>query len=121
MSIEEIIEGVSAVAKNELTRCHGLPTGMSVYLYEAIELLRTHPDAQSNEPLTLEALQGMQAKPGWLDCQYEKGWGIISVSEFGRMISITTLNDTYFIYANGEYNDLLGAEIYLRPPKEGEL
>lgn len=89
------------------------------YLVEAIALLRTYPDAQPNEPLTLEELREMQAKPGWLDCKYEKGWGIISVSEFGRMISITTFNDTYFIYANGEYNDLLGAKIYLCPPKEG--
>lgn len=34
------------------------------------------------------------------------------------MVCITTLNDTYYIYTNGKYNDLLGAKLYRRPPKE---
>lgn len=88
--------------------------GLISILPSAAEL--AHQDAQPNEPLTLEELLGMQAKPGWLDCKYEKGWGIIGVYKFSRIISITTLNDTYFIYANGEYNDPLGAKLYRRPP-----
>lgn len=79
---------------------------------------RAHQDAQPNEPLTLEELWETHAKPAWLDCKYEKGWGIVGVYEYGRMVCITTLNDTYFIYTNGEYNDLLGAKLYRRPPKE---
>lgn len=118
MNIEKVIEGLETLE----VRLRGMDKRICdrALLPIAIALLRTHPDAQPNEPLTLEELREMQAKPGWLDCKYEKGWGIIGVSEFGRMISIATLNDTYFIYANGEYNDLLGAKIYLCPPKEDE-
>lgn len=54
----------------------------------AIALLRTHPEAQPNEPLTLEELRELHRKPAWLDCKYEKGWGIVGVHEFGRMVSI---------------------------------
>lgn len=111
MTKEEVIEALSRL------KVFDAPC-LSEAVDMAVTALRTHPDAQPNEPLTLEELLGMQAKPGWLDCKYEKGWGIIGVYEFGRMISITTLNDTYFIYANGEYNDLLGAKLYRRPPKE---
>lgn len=126
MSIEEIIERLDKMAQHHeiCGQTFALDFPREKYqawgqtLREAIALLRTHQDAQPNEPLTLEELRGMHGKPGWLDCKYEKGWGIIGVYEFGRMISITTLNDTYFIYTNGEYNDLLGAKLYRRPPKE---
>lgn len=122
-------EAVFCIPKGKATGYMGIVTAAEAsiicrggfvpfYLYRAI--YRTHPDNQLNEPLTLEVLRGMNAKPGWLDCKYEKGWGIISVSESGGMISITTVNDTYFIYIHGEYNDMLGAKLYRHQPEEEE-
>lgn len=115
MSFEEIIEGVSAVAKNELTRCHGLPTGMSVYLYEAIDKLRTHPDALPNEPLTLEELREMDGQPVW--CQPDEGvgcWVLVTVRA-----SKVVVRDQYGMTGDVEVWMKRGERYYRRPPKEG--
>lgn len=67
MSIEEIIDGLNSIAREKQAKNAGLPDGWPLdtgllddetVLREAIALLRNHPDAQPNDPLTLEELPG---------------------------------------------------------------
>lgn len=84
---------------------------------EIISLLRTHPDAQPNEPLTLDELRGMVRQPIWMECKHFSGWAILHLAWPEIYVSAADGN-TYFIWANGEYNERLGAKLYRRPPKE---
>ncbi len=68
MSIEEIIERLEtlqATAKNIAEWDLGENKDAKA-LREAIALLKTHPDAQPNEPLTLEELREMVDRPVWI-------------------------------------------------------
>lgn len=78
---------------------------------------RAHQDAQSNEPLTLDELRGMVRQPIWMECKHFSGWAILHLAWPEIYVSAADGN-TYFIWANGEYNERLGAKLYRRPPKE---
>lgn len=65
---EEVALPIETVLRNEMAR-------------EAIALLKTHPDAQPNAPLTLEELRGMVGEPVWVRCISEpllNGWQIVA-------------------------------------------
>ena len=70
MTIDEIIEKLQeAVDLGDSP--HRGPFGTFIrkeYLGEAIRVLKTHPDAQPNEPLTLEELREMEGEPVWVRC-----------------------------------------------------
>lgn len=105
MSIEEIIEtlegfqrmseGISGVV-NDAERAQALR--------EAIALLRTHPEAQPNEPLTLEELREMDGKPVW--------------GADGQLYIVNVEND-YAADKHRGFRMLWTREFfYRRPPKE---
>lgn len=75
MSIEEIIDGLNSIAREKQAKNAGLPDGWPLdtgllddetVLREAIALLKTHPEAQPDEPLTLEELREMGNKWVWI-------------------------------------------------------
>lgn len=94
----------------------------------AIALLKTHPDAQPNEPLTLEELKEMGGQPVWVKSKHFTGWGICckpNYTGFGIVrnsqcdIAFYAADEhVYFAYTSMGYNERLGAKIYRRPPKE---
>lgn len=74
MSIEEIINRLDYLMRKEHAKNVAFPDGFPLdedvlwnkaALREAIDLLKTHPDAQPNEPLTLEELREMGGYPYW--------------------------------------------------------
>lgn len=80
MSIEEIIRSLE---KHALILDSIDPvgkTGMPRVIREVIALLRSHPEAQPNEPLTLEELREMDGEPVWVE-MFVKGlkshWAIV--------------------------------------------
>lgn len=75
---------------------------------EIIALLRTHPDAQPNEPLTFEELKKMDGKPVWLNTLCE--WFFVDAS--CEPILLWGVRATCYSTVG-----LLG-ELYRRPPKE---
>ncbi len=87
-------------------------------LRAAIEKLRTQPDNQPNEPLTLEELREMDGQPVWMESDSETGWGILVVCGSGTLIMAKTGKESYVIYSYDRYNEQLGAKLYRRPPKE---
>lgn len=82
--------------------------------YEIIALLRTHPDAQPNEPLTLAELREMDGKPVYVMC--DDGtycWGLVSAGH-GKVI----VRDQYGMSADVVIWMPRGEKYYRRPPKE---
>ncbi|WP_251447101.1 hypothetical protein [Vermiculatibacterium agrestimuris] len=75
MSIEDIIDSLEELEK------YGVDMECDrMVLRRAIALLRTHPAAQPDEPLTLEELRGMDGDPVWLKTlgeDFEDGWQIV--------------------------------------------
>ena len=112
MSIEKIIKDVEHIKD-----CCDQNGPWAKTLGEAIALLRTHQDAQPNEPLTLEELKEMAHQPVWMECQYFIGWAILHIA-WPEIYVAAADGNTYFIWTNGEYNERLGAKLYRRPPKE---
>lgn len=128
MSIEEIIEGLKEMDKRISAEVLGLPSAREcealAILRGAIALLRTHQDAQPNEPLTLEELMKMDGQP----VVVVKGnddpmWALVTVE------SVTDKFYEFFINcADGDKlrfdaegcNNFDGEEVffYRRPPKE---
>lgn len=112
MSIEEIIENL----KHMVETCDA--GGTVVWdkwieaAREAIALLRTHPDAQPNEPLTLEELKQMYCQAVWV--QYEDSshgsWGLVELDR------ITLPAGAYCIIQEEGFGK--GWRAYRRPPKE---
>lgn len=85
-----------------------------VAINAAIDLLRTHPDAQPNEPLTLEALKEVNGQPVW--CQPDEGvgcWVLVTVRA-----SKVVVRDQYGMTADVEVWMKRGERYYRRPPKE---
>lgn len=126
MSIEEIIKGLEAQAQHSeaLSRAPGNKALSVAYMKRSVlfreaaaALLRTHPDAQPNEPLTLDELKEMAHQPVWVECQYFIGWAILHLA-WPEIFVVAADGNTYFIWTNGEYNERLGAKLYRRPPKE---
>lgn len=116
MSIEEIIERLDKMAQHHeicgQTFAPDFPRekyqAWGQTLREAIALLRTHPDAQPNEPLTLEELREMDGTPAWNDTL--KKWVLVDLNlEYGERT----------VDANGKWRDL-GDRYYRRQPKEDE-
>lgn len=112
--IEEIIQKLQEAVDLGDAPKRG-PFGVFVrkeYLVEAIALLRTHPDAQPNEPLTLEELRDLHGKPVWIH-RTEDGQGWWSVVR----ISDTRLYTDYGAWCDlRDYGETWIA--YRRPPKE---
>lgn len=114
MAVAEIIEKLQeAVDLGDSP--HRGPFGTFIrkeYLVEAIEMLKTHPDIQPNEPLSLEELRAMHGKPVWIH-RSEDGQGWWSVVRIG---------DTRLYTDYGAWCDLRDYGetwvVYRRPPKE---
>lgn len=85
---------------------------------ELIALLRTHQDAQPNEPLTLESLRGMEGQPVWVvgdDGFVRNGWFFISRVTYDAVDVVETNGLIYRIRT-----ELIDRtfKFYRRPPKE---
>lgn len=90
-------------------------------LREAAALLRTHPDAQPNEPLTLEELREMDGQPVWIVSSRGSGWCIVQwhgVNKSWMYFSQTGTAEgmTATPITAKDYGDTWVA--YRRPPKE---
>lgn len=110
MSIEGIIDKLEEMATDRegkiLPGCLGYDEIEP--LRDAIALLRTHPEAQPNEPLTLEELREMDGQPVWThsdifpgDC----GWRVVKKAgvlhaEFtdGRFFALTDYEKSWTAY-----------------------
>lgn len=94
---------------------------------EAITMLRTHPDAQPNEPLALEELREMDGQPVWVETIYGGGalggssWALVEIQEDGNIFlnaigsngwTLSEDDDDY----DPDLDDVSG--VYRRPPKE---
>lgn len=84
----------------------------------AIALLRAHPDAQPNEPLTLEKLRGMDGQPVWVkNLHYSdySGWWIIGWSPNGYCVLASAMR-AHMGYSVENYG--INWLAYRRPSKE---
>ena len=125
MTIAEIIEKLQeAVDLGDSP--HRGPFGTFIrkeYLVEAIEALKAHPDAQPNEPLTLEELRRMGGKPVW--CEELQCWGIVKYETVGAWKNKPFLagvwqNPDFETAVSFEYDiKSRGLTLYRRPPKGG--
>ena len=116
MSIEEIIEELQNHA-SWLEMIGGRDAQKELKAVNAaIALLRTHPEAQTNEPLTLEELRKMDGQPVWV-----KAPGV-SNDISGRWVIVEGVDlEDRTIYTRGDFScHDYGAVwlAYLRPPKE---
>lgn len=119
MSIKEIISTLDRLARGAWA-CSNDPRNpkkeqekherTAQALLEAIALLRTHPDAQPNEPLTEAQLKEMDGKAVFVipKCQVSGYMGIVAAPEKS------------IICRGGFIPFSLCKEIYRRPPKEDE-
>lgn len=127
MTIEEIIkvldeiaegfENLSAevCARNDL---RALWEGRAKGIRQAIALLKPHPDAQPNEPLTLEELRSMLDCPVWMvgdDEITETGWCLVHRCTNDAVEVIVPSGLIYRVISEniGEV-----CKFYRRPPKE---
>jgi len=124
-SINQIIVGLESVAEHAevMSKAPGWSAMAGTYreeaslLREAIAKLRTHPDAQPNEPLTLEELEKMDGQPVYVvDRVYPpySGWWIIGWTEDCFVLAAAKRRGTQYIVQN------YGTDwvAYRRPPKE---
>lgn len=93
---EEVALPIETVLRNEMAR-------------EAIALLKTHPDAQPNEPLTLEELRDM-CEPVWVSVPGLKSGGYWCLCKNGTIIP-PSCNEF-------RSSDIPNWVFYRRPPKE---
>lgn len=107
MSIKEIIDHLDELEKFDVED----PDNREA-LRAAIEKLRTHQDAQLNEPLTLEELRGMYGKPVWVEYKDGKDgrWGLVGIGE------ITFQAGEFCVIGKDGFGE--GWKAYRRPPKE---
>lgn len=122
MSIEEIIkalegfqrmsEGISGVVNDPERKAHYAERAQA--LREAIALLKTHQDAQPNEPLTMEELREMEGKPVPVWCDKENGYIFIATTK------TDPYNQVWYFSHKGFANTALyySTKFYRRPPKE---
>lgn len=117
MSIEEMFERLEYMAlMMEIGRTVELINASPRYA-EAIRLvLKTHPAAQPNEPLTLEELQGMVDQPVWI-----KSPGV-SNDMSGRWVIVESVNiEERTVYTRGDFSCHDYGVVWLayrRPPQE---
>lgn len=119
MGIEKVIrklEEMAADREDVLPGCLGWDEAKP--LREAVALLKTHPEARPNEPLTLEELRKMEGQPVWIERHgYGRkiGWAIVGGDEslygvyFGTRYGLARLPREDCGYAWIAYR---------RPPKE---
>lgn len=117
MGVGEIIEKLQeAVDLGDSP--HRGPFGTFVrkeYLVEAIDLLRTHPDTQPNEPLTEEELLEMDGEAVYLAADHK--WYIVSLKFPGPWGNNVPCGVD--MWGAGTSLSLLArCGVYLRPPKE---
>lgn len=124
MSIEEIIEGLKRMAEqsNELgMQTEDTKQAITIIrdayatVRAAIALLKTNPEAQPNEPLTLEELREMDGEPVYL---------YFGAPKTGEWVLMSVSNDRiFFRHKNGvpapiEMALECGGNLYRRPLKE---
>lgn len=112
MSIEEIIEALEMIYDDCVVRGECFKT-----IREAIEKLKTHPEAKPNEPLTIDDLAGMHGEAVWVVelNDYPPHWALVYWS--GKR------HKTYLTLDNAAMLDAAtfiaaGGRIYRCPPKE---
>lgn len=127
MSIEEIIYGLNSIAREKQAKNAGLPDGFPLdtgllddetVLREAIALLKTHPEAQPNEPLTPEDTLTMHGEPAFLHWPDGGEWVLIRVASQDR-------EKVELVHRNGILAPIRfvfdgGGKLYRRPSKEAE-
>lgn len=101
-SIEEIIKDVEHIKD-----CCGKGLPWHTTLCEAIAMLKTHQEAQPNEPLTFDELREMDGQPVW-DTRLQV-WGLV---DLGMAIVVSKKGDIELNIAAAE------GRLYRRPPKE---
>lgn len=120
MRIEQIFNGLESLAQlchnQSITAktkyAHDLWDDMDSIATEALALLKTHPEAQQNEPLTQKQLQFMSSAPVWI--VREDGadrWALIRYANSG---GINTYGCGFLAWE--DLGKLWLA--YRRPPKE---
>lgn len=108
MSVEEIRDRLYYMARSRED---------ADVLRAALALLRTHPDAQPNEPLTLEELREMDGQPVWIERPgYGAKWALVNVWAKATNIIYLTCKNGMPLHLLPELES--GAKIYCRPPKE---
>lgn len=109
MSIEEIINQLKILHN---WYCPRESKGAKA-VEAAIALLKTHPEAQPNEPLTLEELREMDGEPVWVTHKDGSGgrWGIVNIYPSGICADVRSGQAYWFA-------DYIGTIAYRRPPKE---
>lgn len=120
MSIEEIISRLEFVAcaidgkKGAKVLCGALDAKA---LRSAVTLLRTHPDAQPNEPLTLSELLEVRGGPAWLQSKKKKDLGRwVIINEVDPKMGFVSFDGGVLINLEDWRDEM---DIYRRPPKEG--
>lgn len=122
MSIEEIIHCLDRLAAHfstAVTVCGtysleiaGSAAKTAETIRSAIEKLKTHHEAQTNEPLTPEELRGMVGEWVWVTVHYNhcdcSGWAFVcTAANLGYLDQILSIED-----CGTKFN------AYRRPPKE---
>lgn len=125
MSIEEIIVVIElladgaeecAIDPREPKAERKIHERRSKALREAVALLRTHPEAQPNEPLTIEDLLNMSGRPVWIeDSALGKEWAIVGCPSHMKKIVRLSFSDGNSLWADQIFGS---GKIYRRPPKE---
>lgn len=120
MSIEEIINHLDVLASvgelaEETGTVRDINSDNSAALRMAIALLKTHPEAQPNEPLTLEELWEMDGQPVWVVPKIENEYGVPPVWMVVDSEHHMASNCKHFAFC-GDYGT--GWLAYRRPPKE---
>lgn len=118
MSIEKVIAKLEEMAKDRediLPGCLGWDEAEP--LREAIAKLKTHPEAQPNEPLTLEELREMDGKPVWVDGLVVGSWALDMLYHDGSVVLRCASGESYIF--DNEYDPTASAVVvYRRPPEE---
>lgn len=109
MNIEKVIEGLETLE----VRLRGMDKRICdrALLPIAISLLRTHPDAQPNEPLTLDELREMY-EPVWVSVPRLKNGGYWCLCNGGTIIPPSC--------QEFDARDIKHWVFYRRPPKEAK-
>lgn len=123
MSIEEIINHLDILAcvgewAEEDGRVRDINGANAAALRQAIALLKTHPEAQPNEPLTPEDTLTMHGEPAYLYWPDGGEWVLIRVASPDR-------EKVELVHRNGILAPIRfvfdgGGKLYRRPPKEAE-
>lgn len=123
MGIESIIKWMESMIYEPKETAISTETALcNEMAREAIAFLKTHPEAQPNEPLTLEELRMMGGKPVW--CEELQCWGIVKYETVGAWKNKPFLagvwqNPDFETAVSFEYDiKSRGLTLYHRPPKE---